>query len=428
MPLDPSQPYVPQSNPNTNPFMGVSQGIASGVDWAHQQATVDLAKQNLQEQQKQHDEMKRQFNVKIGTQIYDEYNDVLGLPKGALKDQKLKSFKDTYAQAGIPINEDWIAAAKDQDFKVKWDQVVSAATGSKVSNPDAFNTAMENVRGIMGNKVTGDMTDKIIQGFAMAASLKTRNEAANERLNTRLGWQQTLAGQKDYAKVQAGVDFSLNGASRALSLIDNIEKETDPEKKIKANKQLRGILANEAARLVTQKSNFGEGTASGMQIDSFAARATDLFSQIKNEPEDTISPAFLKQEKNLYLDLSKEYMQAHDRAVNTISPEGTPVKERNAILGRAGSFQKQIHQRFEKYGGWQGEGIQGVSRPESAPSSDESAPAPASPAAADPQLERQAIVIKGAYDAASTPTKKALILKRAQMSFPAELLKKVGMQ
>jgi hypothetical protein len=212
------------------------------------------------------------------------------------------------------------------------------------------------------------------------------------------------SAQKSYDNELKPIKFALDGAARALDLINN--------DKIKTNKQVRTLLAEEEAKLVTGKANYAEGTAERVAIDTFAGRAKDLMAKFTENPEDTISKENLGQVRAVYQELADTYMQSHDRMANTLLG-GSDETQKKTIQGRAQAFQKQYGKRF---GEWKGGGIgdaEGVKPP------------PVQLTAK--QLEQARLLKEKIAATPAGPARDALVAKiRAGVS--PEILQKVGLQ
>jgi hypothetical protein len=382
-------------NPATNPFNAGVQGVQEASDWAAQQSTIDIKRQQLQMEQEQHQLMKQEFHAKLGSQMMDSYNDFAVMPnESPLKKVKARNWKDTYTNAGVMKPEDadeFVAAAQDPQIQQDWQKLYTNV--KDVNDPNFSKQLLAGAVSLFGGKagltLFKDTNDKILMAQAMrqrgveAAQIGAqagiqKAEIGAGATRERIENVSRRASQRSYDQAVTPIRTSLEGGKRALSLIDEVESAKDPDERLKATKQFRTLLANEEARLVTQKSNYGEGTAANVAIDSFASRAKDLAGKVLDEPEDTVSPENLKQARLFYTELSGQYMNAHDRLA-TQQLGGATAAQRKAILGRAQQFQKSYAKAF---GGWKGEGIQ--LPPEEQAQEEEPKAAPAAPAQAQP--------------------------------------------
>lgn len=358
---------------SSNPFAQFSEGMNSGVTWAQNQTHLDLQRQQVQQQQQQFQEMQRQFNVKVGSQLFDEMGQIALQPPGEVKNERIKALQGFAQQSGINMDPTWFAALKDQSYQPKWSDLVQGFNGMKVDNPAAFDDAMSRYSTAFGQPATLGLFEKYAQGIQMVRAAKIRADASTQNAQTSAdarmyGADQSLKATANridagYIKNAQGTydkqvfkptAFVLDSASRALDLINKIQDPNTPDdEKVKANKQVRTLIAGEEARLFTQKSNFGEGTQGAMAVDTWATRFGDLAQKVTNEPTDTLSDDFLNQAKTLYSGFSQSFMEAHDRQASTLLGGSTDA-QKQAVTGRAKAFQKQYGKKFGK---WSGPGL-----------------------------------------------------------------------
>src|SRR5262245_42594696 len=106
--------------PTDNPFSQFSEGINTGAQWAHQAATLDLQRQQLERQKEQLAESKRQFNVQTGAQFYDKIKDIVTEPGSRVKAAKIKGLQQYAATSGIPIDQSWLSSFEDETYKLDY--------------------------------------------------------------------------------------------------------------------------------------------------------------------------------------------------------------------------------------------------------------------------------------------------------------------
>lgn len=451
------------SQPAPNPFGAAQEGLNQGHQWAHDQAQLDVQRQQVQNQTDQVQQMKKEFDVKVGDQYFNEMADLAGMPNGPVKKARMQDLQDHAQQAGIALHPSMVASLGDENFTIPWAQLKEGFTGMKTDNPNAWNTAMEKIRTVMGNKASLTDFDKALQGINTVRAASVRAEASKENAQTsatatiqraKIGAEATQNrittgmiknAQGTYDKAVQPITFALDGVARAKGLIEQAQDPNTPEdKRVALSKQIRTVLSNEEARLVTGKQNFGEGTASNMSVDTYAAKAKDLWSKIKDEPEDTISDANLNQMKNFYDELAGAYMEGHDRMANS-KLGGSTDAQKQAIIGRAQALQKQYGKKFGKWGGpgldldatgnasqSKTNGSQsaatGTAQPAAAgqAASTNTNAAPASP----PELVQKASQIFQTYKNTlkTDAAKAAMILKGMQKNFPSDIKQKLGLQ
>lgn len=411
----------------------MQKGMNEGASWAAKQASLDLQRQDLAEQRAQHDEMKRQFQVTLGKQMFSDMTEVALMNTGEVKNARMKGIESFAKQSGLPFDDTWTASLKDANFQPKWSELYTSMTGLQSKDPKAFDDSMSKITDLFGQKATLGIMEKGISGANMMNTAAVRAQATQQAAETsaaarvkaaqlgKEGRQATVdsgfikAGQKSYDTEVKPIRFALEGAGRAMDLIKAVENPKSEETRIKSTKQLRSILANEEARLVTQKSNFGEGTAEAMQIDSYASRAKDLVNKIADEPGDTLSPENLTQAKNLYSELVENYMGAHDRLANNLLG-GATESQKEAVQGRAKKFQEQYGKKF---GGWKGDGVEGVT---------EEAKKEAIEKPLDPTQLEAARKLKLKLEATPAGPARNALMEAIQKSVSPEIRKKVGLQ
>jgi hypothetical protein len=377
----------------------LTASLNSGHQWAMDKANLDIKRQQQQVQLQQAQDLHQEFQSKVDTQMVNEYKDWVGMVPGKLKETLADQWQDKWTRAGRPPKDTWIAAGKDQTFAPQIGQVLGAIAGPHFT-PElqaAVNQTIGNVATAMGRE---EFTEKMLSGSQQALSLlnaarmrgeymikgtELRNEQSDtnskrtlEGKMSQLEASNIKSGQQTYDKAVVPISFALDGISRMEGLMDKAEKG-----EIKTNKQFRSLLSNEAARVATQKSNYGEGTAEAMAIDSYYARLKDLISKVDNQPEDTLSPDFIKQERSVFDEMKGQYMAQHDRMANSKLGGAIPA-QRKAIIARAQAFQKQYGKKFGK---WEGPGLElgdegsagqaGTPSPNGAPAQPAASPAPA---------------------------------------------------
>jgi len=416
-----------------NPLGAMAEGANQGVNWAQNQAKLDLAKQSHELDTQRLQQQKAEYTSKLGEQAYSDFNSWALMPEGSkLKKVKSEMWKNNYAVNSHVFTEDtadqMTAMTADPEIQKEIKKLQDALGTLGTDSPEAYKqitASMTFLDGMeKGISFFKDQNSHLLQVKAAMAMKEASLNMQKERLRST----QNIFGQKQYDKIANGADgnmgmaTNLNLSAKLLDFIDVIKNpNAKKEDRINSTRQIRSILSNEEARLATGKSIYGEGTAANMQISSFAGSLKDLWAKIKDEPEDTISTANLSQVENIYKEMVKQTMGAHDRMVNTITPESIPPEERRVILGSAKRFQRQYGNKFEKYGGWQGEGIEGIQPPtaqKSTPKDD--------PAAVDLAQKYKSMLVE-----AKTPAGKAAILKSAQGALRGQspqFFKKYGLE
>lgn len=462
---------------NTNAVM---QGAQTGLNWAQGQANLDIQRQHVQNQADQLEQMKKEFNTKIGDAYFNEMSDIATLPNGPVKKARMEALKNHAGQSGVTLDDSMISSLNDENFQVNWAKLKEGMTGVKTSDPDLYNQAMSQFTSVMGQKASLPLFEKAIQGADMLQIAAARNQTArdNNAATNAAGLQKAQisagaryaqleasnvkSGQQGYEKVIAPIRFALEGGSRAKDLINQaMDPNTPAEKKIALTSQIRTVLANEEARLVTGKANFGEGTAANMQVGGFYSSAHDFLNKLAplfdkdGRPVDTIPPGMLEQMGNFYDDLTGAYMEAHDRAANAQLGGALPAQKK-AILGRAKAFQKQYGKKFGQWKGpgldtgegtdeAQGAGIQGdngqpaqpaagASSPPAAPASSSQGQGPVGGANQNPPVDsvkmQQAAQIFQKYQGLlkTDPDKAQMFLQKMRQMFPQQIRDRLGIK
>jgi hypothetical protein len=445
--------------------------LNSGHQWAMDKANLDIKKQAAQASLQNMQDIHQEFQANMGEKQLGDISKLAQMPNGPAKSERIDAYKDFYERAGLPVHDSLWESTKDEAYQTQWQKLIATNDQFKLADPDGFKSTMANLvgTGVMGSKDAIDLIDKLNGAATTAMAAKLRANAMLEATGMRvaganinnvrstaakfaqLDASNAKSGQQTYDKAVSPITFSLDGALRAKGLIEQAQDpNTPPEKKVALTKQIRSVLSNEEARLVTGKQNFGEGTAANMSVDTFAAKVKDFLSKIDENPKDTLSDDNLKQMGNFYDELSGAYMEAHDRMANSKLGGALPA-QRKAILGRAQALQKQYGKKF---GTWKGPGLEtgdeasaagaGTPSPNGAPAQPSAAgtaggsPAPAqSPEAGanqavqvDPIQMQKAGQIYQTYlkTKQSDPVKAGLILQKMRQSFPDAIKQRLGIQ
>lgn len=409
-----------------NPFLaGVEQydkAYNTAAGFAVQSANLQIQKQRTELEQQQIKQIRDKFNAEMGKQLFQDFGTISQMKNGPLKKQQLEAKKQYYQQAGIPIDESWWAGAEDPQFQVDYANLVTQGNKAQVADPEGFNMAMAQVIAATGNQFAPDMLSKSMQGFMslqrQAEQNKTKikttemqTEAMKEATRNRIETTNVRAAQRSWEKGIEPIRFILEGANRAVGIIENYENAPE-DKKIQLTKQIKTVLANEEARLVTGKANFGEGTAESMAVDTYATRLREFMNKLSDDPNTVISGEQINQLRNFYDELSDQYMGAADRLAESMKGGRTP-EQIKSIEGAHDTFKETYKKKF---GRWPGE--------------EKEAPVGEKPKA-DVQLTPAMLesyrALKEKLDKASGPAR-ARILSKIQTSVPLEIRKKLGLQ
>lgn len=339
---------VQAGTPKANPISGLAEGIQTGNDWAIKKANVDLTVQRLQEEKRSHDLMRDEFDFKVGDQKSKDWLDWAGLDEGPWKKAKEQMLRDKYQKANSPYSDEYMAVGHDPAIRDRVADILSQIDKqmSVSSNPEVYKRAIGALGGGMGGELVLKKMEQVPQMLKlqeMMAQFKTRQDNTNQRFTI-----------KDYETDTRPLTFGLDTAAKALDLIKKTEDTTLPEeKRIAYTTQVRGVIGNEIARLATQKSNYGEGTAANMQIDSYISRLKEEFNKIDDKPGSILSPENVNQERNILTDLVKENQGALDR-VGSIKYAGAVSGQEDKILKIHSQLQSQYGNKF---GFWEGQGL-----------------------------------------------------------------------
>lgn len=318
---------------NNNVFSGFAQGMNEGAGWAAKQTELDLARKKVQQDQEDHAEQKRQFDVGLGKQYLNTIHFAALMPPGKTKTQHLKSLREDSVNSGLNINDSVWAAADDPNYIPQIDKIYQALTGGVApKDPKMFNDVMgglipameskdfiANLQKMADNSVTlekaaTDSAAKLkaaqIEADAKKTGAKNLNDARAARQNgTDIRTASSLFKDPNIQRET----LKINSASSARTLLDSIASND-----LKASKNIRNQLTNlvnitemGAPGALTDRQNAG--------INNLYTYAKDLSGWVTSHPNDTIPESYISQlgsEVNALGDrAAKNYKNLTDAAI-----------------------------------------------------------------------------------------------------------------
>lgn len=228
----------------TNAFAGIAQGVNQGMQWAQGQASLDLERSRVQQQQAQYDEQQKQFKAKLGMQMTDEVLKTAMLPAGPLKETKLKSIQKWGQEAGVPIDETWIASMKDQNYSPLYAEAYQAVTGTQVANPQFFNDTMANASAMYGQEFTESLLKSGIANMQAASKQaweEKKLEIQEKGKDERAIKAATVVGDKQ-AQVQNRLDQRL-AQSAHNQIVTRFKSDKELGRQLQQFKSLENALS-----------------------------------------------------------------------------------------------------------------------------------------------------------------------------------------
>jgi len=404
---------VSAGTPRTDAVSGLAQGVASGANWAHSMASLDLQKQSLQEQIAQHQEIKRQFNAKLGQQMVDDYNEFATLPSDSpLKKIKGKMWQENYTQAGILTPQsgaEFVAAANDEKMQADWNSLYENLTGIKSKNPEAFQKAMEGFRGLFGNKLTANTFEQLSSKAAMLGMMGQRLDLSKQRLAST----ETRSGQQQYLSAQKPIENALTAIARVKDLVAK-GKEGDA---FKLTQQLMSTISNEKTKVEIGAAQSAEGSRERGIYKSVEGDFSNLLQRLSGVTKESATPDFIHQIEGEVNEMGGSYQKQHDNMVSTLLGGALP-NQKSAITGLANAYRKA---KVRQSGSWAGEGFEGAQdlgiKGKTTAKEPEASVSP---------TDQKAQLAKQAYDKESNPDRKAAIKKAAIAKYGEDAAKKAG--
>lgn len=407
------------ATPVANAAQGAASGIQSGADWAHRQASLDLQKQSLEQQKQQHDLMKQEFDVKVGTQMHDQYKEILPIANGPYKDSLIENFRDQWTEAGHPPHESWLAALKDKNYSTNLAGLLnSMENGVRIKDPDMFNQVVANLPASMQQQLSMKTVEGGVQKAIMAAAMKARIEDTNARQDKRIS----------AAEMNRAVGMADKGTKNDVNILSTGQRLDDMiEGAVKGHylntPQFWNKVQGEEQKIIRGNNTLTEGSAERSRADGIATYVANLISKAKTGPQGANLEEWENQTKAESKQMLKSYMDDVDTQHDTLRASFQDYPQATQALDRSfGALRTSMGKRLG--GGWQG--YKGASKtgseavPEIKESTEETATAKAKASIAGANKAKEK------YNAAQTPSLKAAILKEAVSRYGRQAIDKVG--
>lgn len=430
---------------------GILEGIKTGAgivqnaqDWAGNQMQLDLQRQNIQNQQDQLAQHKKEFQVAQGRQIYDMMTDASMELGEDVKRDKIKGIESFAKEAGVNIDSTWLASLKDKHYQPKYSELIKAVQ-SGADNPAALDAFFQRMTNALGSKATMGLLEKSITGIQTinavqlkaAASqnvaeigAKARVEAAQVQGATRqqnLTYRTEKEVRSDLNSKLKSPEFMFQSIKRFNNLLE-APQTTD----LKATTQWASKLANEMSILETGGRGItSEGSRERGLVDTYAQRFAAFKQKLKNAPQDAVAPAFVDQMRAEVNEMKKAWMDTTDASLSSMTG-GAYENQQRIIEDRHKAFTKQYGGLL---GGWEGVGLEKAAPatyPGQTPKpAEEQKPAEKIQRQPTAQELQQALALKSAINKISDPkTRAAAILKshKALGDVADILFQKVGIK
>lgn len=395
MPIaDPSQ--ASEIGFQQNPLAGATQATLGGADWAQGQAKVDLARQSLQMQQKQHDEMKRQFNVGVGKDFMGMVQDATSEPSAKVRKSKIDQIKAWQEQSGAFTVDPAVYAAMDdeKDYIPKFQKLFKGMGATDPQALEDYYSGLVQQGHISGKDLSGQI-EKTVNGLAMIQAGQARASGFNNRVEE----QSQVNAQGQANKVLTQFQPRLEGAAR----IQDIWQKVDSGK-VKNNGALKSLILSEIQRLETGASNPAFEAQEQKEMKSRAEQLNNIIPSITGNQTDSVPAGVTKQLKALSSTLTSSYMDQADSAFSILKAGARP-DQKDIFAQKHQAMQDTYRKRF---GYWGNEAPDDTSAP-AAPKKNQNQGSP------DEMLQK-AMILRQGYNNETDPTKKARILMRAKQA------------
>ena len=393
-----------------NPLGAMAEGANQGVNWAQNQAKLDLAKQSHELDTQRLQQQKAEYTSKLGEQAYSDFNSWALMPEGSkLKKVKAAMWKNNYAINSHVFTEDTVdqmtAMTADPEIQKEIKKLQDALGTLGTDSPEAYKqitASMTFLDGMeKGISFFKDQNSHLLQ----VKSAMAMKQASLNMQNKRLASTEIRSGQAQYAAAQKPVEIALTAVLRAKNLLDKGESG-DP---FKLTQQLLSTISSEQRKVELGIATSAEGTRERGIYTSLGGTLGNIIQKLSGVTKQTASKDFIKQIRGELNEMGVSYHQQHDNTVATLLGGATP-SQKSAIVGSANAY---IKGKLGKGGfkSWGGGGYEGSSSGQTQTQSEST-----------PQDDQATIMLisdfKKMLGETKTPAGKAALLKEARAAFP----------
>lgn len=340
---------VNASAPKSNPIGSFVEGINNGAQWAHSLAALDLQKQTVQNQVENHKLMRDEFQTKVGTQMYNEYKEILPMDPGNLKNTLLQGFQDKWVGAGFPVSESWLAGAKDTGYSAKLADVMSQIDKQMglQTDPEIYKKVMGQIPGGMAQELVMkkiEQAPKIMEDMRMRSMMMA---AMTKRQDIRISASEMNKAISDAEKGTKN-DVQVMGTMQRLDdMIAGAVKG-----KYLNTPQFWAKVQAEEQKIIRGNNSMAEGSAERSRADGVGTYVTNLVQKLKTGPQGMDLKAWEDQVVAETHEMKKSYMDNVDTQHAQLSEAYRDYPQATKALDRMfGSLRNTMGKRL---GGWQG--------------------------------------------------------------------------
>ena len=210
--------FIPKGNPY--------ESLSHIGDWAKEYARVKHERDILEMQQKQHDILTQQWEVKKGEALGQKILQIQQLDSGPLKNQQIENLMDYGKAAGIQISPTTVAALKDPSASPHIAQAIS-----QLYNPKTPDDLRNKGFAALGKVLSGDQVLDLSK--AVYGSLEKVHQAEEQNKTKLQAAQISAQGRKDAAQnlySQRQGNLSQKQFEKAQSIAQKVHKDFRPLK------------------------------------------------------------------------------------------------------------------------------------------------------------------------------------------------------
>lgn len=239
-----------------NPYMDITNGIQTGVDYAFKKSQLELQQQTLQDKMGEQQQQRQAIQLAKVGKVMDNVDKISQETRPGVKKALIAKFNTEAQTLGIPVDSVLTAALQDDSYSEKFGQFTQ--NFFQLSDQDKLKMAPD----IFKNLGTGD-------GLKL---LDQTNKRLNDYNTTKLTADATAQGNADKADAKADTQFQKN--------ITKFQEALDPNKARAGN--LAASQANylQAQRLQGLVQSVGNGNMNldSRQIEELAIGVNKLLS------------------------------------------------------------------------------------------------------------------------------------------------------
>lgn len=284
----------------------VNTSVATGAQWAQGQAALDLKKQSLQMERQQHDEMKRQFQIKVGQDLHAMIGDAVTEYEGPVKKAKIAAIQQFAEQAQIQLDPTQVASWSDETYKPplgKLFKLVGATDAQSAAGEAYFSSVIPHI----GQKASLSEIEKALSAMSIANAKQMQITAGQNRTTERISATET----------NKALGMAKQGSDNDLMVLGAVKRLNDQFDAVVSGKLVdRNSLLN-AMKLEKSKIEFGTGRLPMGVVErqggeSTAGWISQKIEQLTNAPAGANIQEFAKQLVGEGKTLQGQYMQDID--------------------------------------------------------------------------------------------------------------------